>query len=112
MNDSNFSVLDRLMEFGLSMGIAQQMISTMNQTMQAMQIPETAKPVPPKLTEWYAAIDGKATGPFSEQEMKNLLLERKVTKESLVWCAGMLDWQTAEHTPGLLKLLLQLPPSL
>lgn len=112
MNDNNFSTLDKLMEFGLGMGMAQQMISMMNQTMQTMQIPETAKPVQPKAVEWYVAVNEKASGPFSENEIKGLLLEKKVTKETLVWCAGMSEWQKAESTPSILKLFIQLPPAL
>lgn len=112
MNENNFSTLDRLMEFGLGMGMAQQMVNMMNQTMQNMQIPETARPVPPKAVEWYIAVNEKASGPFTETEIKGLLLEKKVTKETLVWCTGMSNWQTAENTPSILKLILQLPPAL
>ena len=112
MSENNFSAMDRLMEFGLGMAMAQQMINAMNQTMQTMQIPEAARPVQPKGTEWYVAMDGKPTGPYSENEIKSLLLEKKVTKDSLVWCAGMSTWQTAESTPSILKLFLQLPPAL
>lgn len=112
MNDNNFSSLDRLMEFGLGMGMAQQMVNVMNQTMQTMQIPETAKPAQPKPTEWYIALNEKASGPFTENEMKGLLLDKKITKETLVWCAGMPEWQKAEITPNILKLIMQLPPAL
>ena len=112
MNENNFTTLDRLMEFGLGMGMAQQMVNMMNQTMQTMQVPETAKPVQPKAVEWYIAANDKASGPFTESEMKNLLLEKKVTMETLVWCAGMSEWQKAESTPSILKLILQLPPAL
>lgn len=112
MNDNSFPTLDRLMEFGLGMGMAQQMVAMMNQTMQTMQIPETAKPVQPKPVEWYVAMDGKASGPYTENEIKGLLLDKKVTKETLVWCAGMSEWQKAENTPNILKLILQLPPAL
>lgn len=112
MNENNFNTLDRLMEFGLGMGMAQQMVNVMNQTMQTMQIPETAKPVRPKETEWYVAEEGKASGPYTESEMKGLLLSKKVNKETLVWCAGMAEWQKAENTPSILKLFLQLPPAL
>lgn len=112
MNDNNFSSLDRLMEFGLGMGMAQQMVNVMNQTMQTMQIPETAKPAQPKPTEWYIALNEKASGPFTENEMKGLLLDKKITKETLVWCAGMPEWQKAENTPDILKLIMQLPPAL
>ncbi len=112
MNDNNFSALDRLMEFGLGMGMAQQMINVMNQTMQAVQIPETAMPVQPKAKEWYVAVNENVSGPFTEDEMKGLLLEKKVTKSTLVWCAGMSEWLKAESIPGILKLIMQLPPAL
>ena len=112
MNENEFPTLNRLMEFGMGMGMAQQMIGMMNQSMQSMQIPESARPVLTKEIEWYVAIDGKACGPYSENEMKSLLLDKKVTKESLVWRAGMTEWQTAECTLDLLKLFIQLPPAL
>ena len=112
MSDNNFSAMDRLMEFGLGMAMAQQMTNVMNQAMQTMQLPESAKPIQTKPVEWYVALDGKATGPYSENEIKSLLLEKKLTKETLVWCAGMSNWQTAESTPSILKLFLQLPPAL
>ena len=112
MNDNNFSTLDRLMEFGLGMGMAQQMVTMMNQTMQTMQIPGNAQPVQPKPTEWYVAVNGKATGPYNETEVKKLLLGKLVTKDSMVWCAGMIGWQTIESTPQILKLIVDLPPEL
>lgn len=112
MNDNNFSSLDRLVEFGLGMGMAQQMINMMNQTMQNMQIPSTAIPVHQKYVDWYIVFEEKPSGPFSEKEIKKMLMEGLITKESLVWCTGMSDWQKAECTPSILKLFLQLPPSL
>ena len=112
MCDNNLSTLDRLMEFGMGMGLAQQMVNMMNQSMQTMQIPASSMPVQPKGTEWFIALNGQASGPFSENEMKKMLLDKKITKDTLVWCAGMLEWQKIENTPSALKLLLQLPPAL
>lgn len=104
--------MDRLMEFGLGMSMAQQMVGLMNQAMLSMQIPESAMPIRSKTIEWYVALNGKACGPYSENEVKALLLEKKVTKTTLVWCVGMKEWQTVESTPDVLKLILQLPPTL
>ena len=112
MNDNNFSTLDRLMEFGLGMGMAQQMVNMMNQTMQSMRIPNSSQPVPQKETEWFVASQNKATGPYSESEIKSLVLEKRVTKDTLVWCVGMSEWQQVENTPQILRLIVQLPPSL
>ena len=100
------------MEFGLGMSMAQQMTEMMNQTMQSMQTPESSRPVQPKAVEWYIAVAGKASGPYTENEVKSLLLEKKINNETLVWRAGMPEWAKAENTPQILKLLIQLPPSL
>lgn len=112
MSDNDFTSLDRLMEFGIGMGLAQQMVNMMNQSMQNMQIPSTAMPVQPKEPEWYIAVNGEPSGPFLENEFKKMLLEKKVTKDTLVWYVGMPQWQKVENTPSALKLILQLPPAL
>ena len=39
MNDDNFFSIERLVEFGLGMGIAQQMVNSMNQAMKNVHIP-------------------------------------------------------------------------
>lgn len=111
MTEQTFPTLDRLMEFGLSMGLAQQMISMMNNTMKTMQIPETAQPIQPRVGEWYIVVDNKASGPFSETDIKKRLLSKELNKDSLVWCQGMSHWQSIEHTPAILKLFMQLPPA-
>lgn len=112
MDDNNFYAMDRLMEFGLSMGMANQMVNMMNQTMQNVQIPETAKPITSKSVEWYVVLDGKANGPFTEEKMKGLLLDKRISKDTLVWCAGMSAWQPVKNTIEIHKLILQLPPNL
>jgi membrane protease subunit (stomatin/prohibitin family) len=110
--DNNFSTLDRLMDFGLGMGMAQQMINMMNQTMQSMQLPQSSQPAIQKQNEWYVAIDNKASGPYTEAELKGLMLDKKVNKDTLVWCSGMKEWQKIEYTPAVLKMIIQLPPAL
>lgn len=96
----------------MGVGLAQQMVNTMNQTMQTMQMPESARPVRPVEPEWYIAVDGKACGPYSVTEIKSKLLNKEITHDTLVWTAGMAAWQTAESTPQMAKLIVQLPPAL
>ena len=64
--DSKFSTLEGLMEFGMSMAIAQQMISTMNHCINNMAVPGVTlnKPVPP--INYYAVINNQQVGPLSE----------------------------------------------
>ena len=107
---NSFDPIERLVDFGLGIGIAKQMVDMMNNTMKEMFIP--GQIVPASCKEWYLAIDGKAHGPYSDAIIKQKMLNKEVTKDSLVWCAGMTACKTAEQTPELLKLYLQLPPSI
>ena len=109
---NSFDPIERLVEFGLGLGIAKQMVSMMNNTMNDMYIPGQTLPISPSIKEWYIATNGKAHGPYTEVNIKQKLLDKEISKDTLVWCTGMVSWKTAEQTPELLKLYLQLPPSI
>jgi hypothetical protein len=59
---------------------------------------------------FYAMIDDKQVGPFSESELARLIAEKKVVKETYVWMPGMKNWQLAENTPSVLRLVALTPP--
>ncbi len=42
---------------------------------------------------WYYAVDGKQTGPVSEEEIASLFQRGQITTETLVWREGMPNWQ-------------------
>jgi hypothetical protein len=105
--------MDRLMEFGMGMAVAQQMVSTMNHTMQNMHIPGTGNPLPQRPERlYYAVFDGKQAGPFSETELARLINDKKVSKETAVWYPGLREWKTAENVPEILRLVALAPPPL
>ena len=111
MDNNSFYSIDRLVEFGMSMAMAQQMVKTMNQTMQSMYVPGAMNPMQaPAPKAFHAVLDGKQAGPLSEQEMSRLITEHKVTKETLVWCPGMPSWQPVEKVPEVLRLVALAPP--
>jgi hypothetical protein len=65
-DERNFFSLDRLVEFGMGMAVAQQMVGTMNKTMKNMHIPGAGNPMRQTAADivYYALIDGKQAGPF------------------------------------------------
>ena len=107
MND--FSSIEKLVEFGMELNIAQQMVASMNQTMHNMKVPGSMES-PDK--NWYIAIDGRPSGPYTEREVSSMLLDKKITIESLMWCNGMSAWRRAGDIPEILRLLTLLPPAL
>lgn len=110
MTNDNFYSIDRLVEFGMGMAMAQQMVQTMNQTMNQMQTPGSISTIPQPNLCIYAAIDGKPVGPLTESEFSHLIIEKKVTKDTLGWMPGMLDWQPIEQIPAILKIVALAPP--
>ena len=113
MDNNDFFSLDRLLEFGLGMGMAQQMINVMNQSMKSMYIPGSIQSMPQSIANiYYVAVDGHQTGPLRETELMELIKDKKVSKDSLAWMPGMATWQPIEQVPAILKLIALTPPPL
>lgn len=113
MDDNSFFSMDRLVEFGLGMGVAQQMVNVMNQSMRSMYIPGSVQSMPqPVQSIYYVAIDGNAVGPLNDSELAQLISQRKINKDTLAWVPGMTAWQPIERVPAILKVIALTPPPL
>ncbi|MBR6140384.1 MAG: DUF4339 domain-containing protein [Bacteroidaceae bacterium] len=113
MNDQNFFSIDRLVEFGMSAAIAQQMVKSMNQNMQSMYVPGSIQSMPqPAPAIYYVAIDGQQTGPLNEAELTRLIMQKQINKDTLAWMPGMAAWQPIEQIPAILKVIALTPPPL
>jgi len=111
MDENNFFSLDRLVEFGMGMAVAQQMVKTMNESMTNMHISGAMNTMEkPEQKFFYAMIEGKQAGPFSEQELARLITEKKVVKETYIWMPSLSNWKMAEQIPEVLKLVALAPP--
>ena len=110
--DKQFLSIERLVEFGLELGIAQQMVNSMNLTMQNMHIPGSISTMPQNQKMWYVCINGRPIGPLSETELTKMLLNKELDKESLVWSYGMSCWEPIKNVPDVLKIIITLPPEL
>lgn len=115
MDESGFYSIDRLVEFGLTLGVATQMANSMNASLQAMRIPGARNAMQLNVLAgnqpiYYVVLDGKSVGPLATSELSRLIAQRRVTKETYVWKPGMPDWQLAESVPEVLKLVALTPP--
>lgn len=111
MNDYSFFSIDRLVEFGMGVAVAQQMVKVMNDSMQNMYVPGAMNPT--QLTTpqaYYVIVDGTRVGPLTGPELSKLITQHKVTKDTYAWIPGMPNWQTVEQIPSILKLVALTPP--
>jgi hypothetical protein len=110
MNDDNFFSINRLVEFGMGMAVAQQMVNTMNSAIANMHVPGSMNPIQTSPQFYFAMIEGSQMGPFSEQELSRLIADKKIVKETYIWKPGMPKWEIAEKLPEILKLVALAPP--
>ena len=112
MDNNSFFSIDKLVEFGLGLGIAQQMVAMMNQSMKGMYVPGSYMALPSMQNNIYVGLNGEASGPFSSSEFKNLVNSGRINKDTLAWLPGMSGWKPIEEVPDLLKLIALSPPPL
>lgn len=111
MNQDSFFSIDRLVDFGLGLAVSQQMVNSMNQALQNMHVPGLQTPMIPASTlAFHVVMDGKAAGPFNDAELSSLIAAGRVTKDTLAWRPGMVQWEKVESVPAILRLVALCPP--
>lgn len=106
MNDD---LMTDMMQFGVGLAVAQQMVNTMNSAMGNMTVPTVhmqAPQLPIQKAEFYVVVDDNVAGPFDEPELISLIQKGKLTENSLVWRKGLNYWCTVNAIPEVKKLLL------
>lgn len=108
---TDFYSMDKLVEFGMSMAIANQMASSMNHFLNQMQVPGAGQAIPVQNEiVYYAVLNGKQAGPYSLTEVARLIAEKKIVKETYIWKIGMEKWELAENIEEILRLVALTPP--
>lgn len=103
---NDFSSIDRLMEFGLSMAVAQQMISTMNYCIANAAVPGAGNPIAGQGKRFFAVVDGSQVGPLDDRDVEVLISAGRITAQSLMWRQGMSGWGAAETIPEVNRMLM------
>lgn len=62
--------------------------------------------------QWFAGIGGQQAGPFDAGSLQAQVAGGRITRETLVWRAGMANWTPASQIADLASLFGQVPPPL
>ena len=55
--------------------------------------PIQSPPPTPVLNQWYCVLDGKSpTGPYSEEQINDMVSNKLIQNNTLVWHKGLEDW--------------------
>ena len=69
----------------------------------------TPPPIP-TVSTYNVAVNGKATGPYNIEELEKMVKAGQITKNSLVWKSGMVEWVKAGFVDELKVLFEEMPP--
>jgi membrane protease subunit (stomatin/prohibitin family) len=98
---------------GVGLGAGMAMANQFGQAMNAPSAQPTAAPPPlPGAVSFFAAIDGKQSGPIDQAALQQAISQGKITAATLVWTQGMAKWTPAGEVPALSGLLASVPPPL
>jgi membrane protease subunit (stomatin/prohibitin family) len=67
-------------------------------------------PTPEEAVLWYVASDGRTQGPFTPEQIGRSAAAGQLTRDSLVWTAGMAGWTPMAQTRLASMLASQTPP--
>lgn len=110
MDNNFFFSIDKLVEFGLGMAVAQQMIGVMNQSLKTMYVPGSYMALPQPAEYIYVAIDNRPVGPLSTVQFSEMATSRQINKDTLVWIPELTCWKPLQEVPQLLKIIALVPP--
>ena len=99
------------MGLGMGFAMANQMVHGMGQAGMAGAPAMAAPPPPPPVaTVWHIAKEGQSIGPLTLDQLRAMLGDGRLTRDSLVWCQGMAGWVAAGQAPQLTALFGAPPP--
>lgn len=113
------SGLGEAMGLGLGMAAGQHLSQGLHPAQQPQQqAPPQQQPpqgaaVPPPLpaqAAWFVGVDGQQQGPFGQARLAERTVGGQLTRDTLVWKAGMAQWTPAGQVPELAGLFSATPP--
>ncbi len=78
----------------------------------AMNTGQQGGVTPPPVMQIFVALNGQQAGPFDVPQLKQMAQDGQLTKETLVWKAGMAAWSAASTLSELESIFSVVPPPL
>ena len=98
---------------GLGAGVGMAIGGQLGNVFQSNTVQGNDGPPPlPTATPYYAAIDGKQAGPYTADQLSQLITAGTINQQSQVWHKGMSAWAAANTVPELASLFNNMPPPL
>lgn len=100
------------MGVGMGMGMGQQMGQMISSAMQQSGLTGNSAPItpPPSASSFYVASNGQTTGPFSLNNIREMIINGSLTAASYVYRLGGTEWKAAQSEPEIAQIFAELLP--
>jgi hypothetical protein len=69
-------------------------------------------PLPGGAVQYFVGVNGSQVGPYDLTTLASKIQAGEITRQTLVWRAGMAGWTAAESVADLQTMFAQMPPPL
>lgn len=109
---SGFNMAAMMASMAVGGAVGQNIAGTMNNMMAGInqQNQNTVTPPPIPSVQYNVVVNGAAAGPYNIEILSKMALNGELTKDSLVWTAGMANWVKANEVEELKVLFPEMPP--
>ncbi|MFO0355620.1 MAG: SPFH domain-containing protein [Sphingobacteriaceae bacterium] len=94
---------------GVGFGMGNMVTNMMNQNNMNQQ-QGGAVPPPPPIVAFHVVLNNAQSGPFNLDQLKTMIAGGQITRQTMVWKAGMANWAAAEVQPELASMFAAVPP--
>lgn len=105
---TGFNPAAMMTSMALGSVVGQNLAGTMNGVLSNNNSTITPPPIP--TTKYYIVDNGVQAGPYELNNIREMIENGKVTKETLVWKNGMVDWSPASSVDEINILFPNIPP--
>lgn len=97
---------------GMMMGgaVAGNMTNMMGNMMQGVNQPQPPTPPAGAIAEWHVSNNGQQAGPYTVDQLRQLIASGNMKRTTYVWKAGMAGWEQAANVQEVAILFGAVPP--
>lgn len=93
---------------GVGFGMGNMVTNMMNQSNMNQQ--SGAVPPPPPIVAFHVVLNNAQAGPFNLEQLQKMIASGQISKQTMVWKAGMANWAAADQQVELAALFAAVPP--
>ena len=101
---NNAGIGSQFVGLGVGMGVGNMLNGLAGQNLNTNPPSQVPPPLPPQEPTYYIYVNGQQLGGQSIEQIKRMIKQGEVNKDTLVWTTSMTNWEPIKNIPSLFAL--------